>query len=42
LAKTANVELQTHPENKDEFDWLMSGAWCEAFEGVPTGSFRDL
>ena len=42
LAKTSNVELQTHPENTEEFEWLMSGSCTEIFSGVPTGSFRDL
>jgi chitin disaccharide deacetylase len=40
LAST--VELQTHPENTAEFDWLMSAVWEEIISPLRRGSFANL
>ncbi len=42
LAKTSVVELGTHPELQDEFDWLMSDICTELFGGVQRGTYEQL
>lgn len=42
LAKTASVELMTHPEKAAEGKWLMSDACAAALHELPTGSYAML
>jgi len=42
LAKNSNVELEVHPENLDELDFLLGEECQELFETVQRGCFRDL
>ncbi len=37
-----SVELQTHPENIAEFDWLMSERWGEMISTTALGTFAAL
>jgi hypothetical protein len=42
LARTANVELMTHPINPYEYDCLMSDLYRGRVAAVPMGSFARL
>jgi hypothetical protein len=42
LARRANVELETHPENIAESDWLLSDACMGMRATVKTGSYSSL
>ena len=42
LAKTAIVELETHPELDEEFEWLMGDAFFQTFSGVKTITHSQL
>lgn len=41
-ARYRAVELQTHPENQDEYEWLLSPSYQEAFSMVEKSSFAVL
>jgi hypothetical protein len=42
LAKVSNVELETHPENSEEFDWLMGDQCIHAMSSIKMGSYAAL
>lgn len=42
LAKTANVELMTHPIDSEEYAWLMSDQFSEAMQGVRLEPYARL
>jgi predicted glycoside hydrolase/deacetylase ChbG (UPF0249 family) len=42
LARTSDVELQTHPEEEEEFEWLMGNGCGQAFSNLPRGGFTQL
>jgi len=42
LAKNYNVELEVHPENLDELDFLLGEKCQELFNTIRLGCFRDL
>jgi predicted glycoside hydrolase/deacetylase ChbG (UPF0249 family) len=42
LAKTADVEIATHPELDKEFEWLMGNEWTQAISKIEKGSYSDL
>lgn len=42
LAKTSNVELETHPELAEEFEWLTGNASIKAFSGIQKGTYSQL
>lgn len=42
LAKTADVELMTHPIHSAEREWLLSASYEETMRGVQTASFASL
>ena len=42
LAKTANVELMTHPEVTAEHDYLLSDQFAKAISGLQLGSYASL
>jgi len=42
LARSSNVELQTHPEREEEFRWLVGQASVQAFFGLQKGNFSQL
>jgi predicted glycoside hydrolase/deacetylase ChbG (UPF0249 family) len=42
LAKTSNVELQTHPELGEEFEWLMGNDCLQAVSDLQTGTYDQL
>jgi len=42
LAKVSNVELMTHPNQRDEFAWLMSDGFLNNIGNLQTGSFALL
>jgi len=41
-ARTASVELMTHPGVEDECEVLMSSQWFEAIASAPVGTLEDL
>jgi chitin disaccharide deacetylase len=41
-ASNSNVELMTHPANKDEYDWLMSDHHLELIRSIRTMSYASL
>jgi chitin disaccharide deacetylase len=42
LARTANVELMTHPEKPDEKTWLMGGEFAETLSDLRIGTYSQL
>jgi len=42
LAREATVELESHPENVDEFEWLMSNECTEAFSGIRKATYGEF
>ena len=42
LARTANVELMTHPIDSEEYAWLMSDRFSEATQGVRLEPYAKL
>lgn len=42
LSKISNVELQTHPEFAEEFEFLMGNIYNQTISGLPKGSFAQL
>lgn len=42
LAKASNVELQTHPELEDEFEWLMGNICIQAISNLERGTHTQL
>jgi predicted glycoside hydrolase/deacetylase ChbG (UPF0249 family) len=42
LARTSSIEIQTHPENDDEFRWLEGKARIQAFSGLQMGNYDML
>jgi len=42
LAKTANVEVMTHPINRDEYAWLTGEQYLEATQNLRVGSYASL
>ena len=42
LARTANVELMTHPEKIDEYAWLMSGQFNDFAAGLRLVGYAGL
>jgi len=42
LARTANVELMTHPAQPEEYAVLRSEDYLEAMKDVPVGSYAAL
>jgi len=39
LAKTATVELMTHPEVTEEYEWLLGEAFLKIKNGIPVGDY---
>jgi chitin disaccharide deacetylase len=42
LARTANVELETHPEDSVDFDWLTSDDFARSLGDVQMGNFAAM
>ena len=42
LAKVSNVELETHPEFEEEFEWLMGNAGFQAVSNLKKGTYNQL
>ena len=42
LAKTANVEVMTHPINREEFAWLNGDQYLEVTQNLRMGSYALL
>lgn len=42
LAKSSDIELQTHPEVEDEFQWLSGKVCAQLFSGLPKGNYLQL
>lgn len=42
LAETSSVELQTHPELEEEFEWLMGNAGFQAVSNLRKGTYAQL
>lgn len=42
LAKSANVELMTHPIHSEEYDYLVSTKYSELLSGLDKGSYAHL
>lgn len=42
LSKTSIVELETHPERVDEFEWLMGNECVRLFSGIKKGTYAQL
>lgn len=42
LSKQTSVELMTHPERRDEFEWLTDGGFDEMLLDLPLGSYARL
>jgi predicted glycoside hydrolase/deacetylase ChbG (UPF0249 family) len=42
LAGAANVELMTHPKNREEYKFLTSELWRETLKGLQAGSYSSL
>jgi predicted glycoside hydrolase/deacetylase ChbG (UPF0249 family) len=42
LAKVCNVELQTHPELVEEFEWLMGNTCVQAVSILQRGTYAQL
>jgi predicted glycoside hydrolase/deacetylase ChbG (UPF0249 family) len=42
LARSAKVELMTHPVKTDEFNFLMSDAWLKLLNGLEIGNYSSV
>lgn len=42
LSKNSNIEVMTHPENPEEFDFLLSSTYFEFISSVKSGSFNEM
>lgn len=42
LARHSTVELETHPELPEEFQWLMGDAWGRTLAGLRMGTYSQL
>jgi len=42
LAKTSSVELETHPELEEAFEWLMGNECLQAVLNIQTGTYAQL
>ena len=42
LAKTSSVELETHPELGEEFEWLIGNACVQAVSNLEKGTYSQL
>jgi predicted glycoside hydrolase/deacetylase ChbG (UPF0249 family) len=42
LAKTSRVELETHPELGEEFEWLMGNEFFQAVSNLQTGNYAEF
>jgi hypothetical protein len=42
LAKTSKVELMTHPEKSEEYEWLMNDDCLEGITEMRMGSYANI
>ena len=42
LAVNKKVEIEVHPENKDEFNFILSGEFHDIIKGIEIGGFLCL